>query len=103
MGDLHTGVMVCQRLKKRKHRLEIQKRVLHVFSEAIRVNKFRQTCETVRDPMSAIKKLGVLMNQSHESLRDAYDCSSDELESLRQRCLDGGALGSRLTGVSCEL
>ena len=39
------------------------------------------------------------MNQSHESCRDLYDCSSVQLDDLAKFCISKGALGSRLTGA----
>lgn len=39
------------------------------------------------------------MNNSHNSCRDLYDCSSEELEKLTGICKKLGAFGSRLTGA----
>lgn len=70
-------------------------RALHCFSEVKRVYQFREVCLQGADPV----RLGQLMNESHESCKDLYECSSEELDRLVSLCRDGGALGSRLTGA----
>jgi GHMP kinases C terminal len=39
------------------------------------------------------------MNESHESLRDRYECSCAELDRITECCKEAGALGSRMTGA----
>ena len=46
-----------------------------------------------------VQKLGKLMNESHKSCNEMYDCSSPELEELTGMARAAGALGSRLTGA----
>ena len=75
---------------------QLRNRILHVFSEAQRVYDFRDACSLI--PTKAFEKLGHLMNESHESCRDMYDCSCDELDELTEICRKAGAYGSRLTG-----
>jgi len=45
-----------------------------------------------------MKSVGQLMNESHESLRDDYEVSCDELEVLVHAARRAGAWGARMTG-----
>ena len=79
---------------------QLYKRIMHVFSEAERVYNFRDACllSPGENPGEAFKALGDLMNQSHFSCHNLYDCSCDELDVLTNICRKSGAYGSRLTG-----
>ena len=44
------------------------------------------------------KAIGALMDASHSSLRDLYECSCPELDGLVLQAREAGAFGSRLTG-----
>jgi len=83
---------------------QLRARALHVFAEAARVRRFGSLCEgpqdldaEARDRLA--KELGELMDASHTSLNDLYNCSCPELEELVSQCRAAGALGSRLTGA----
>ncbi|XP_052580863.1 N-acetylgalactosamine kinase isoform X5 [Peromyscus californicus insignis] len=92
---------------------KLYQRAKHVYSEAARVLQFKQVCEEA--PHNAIQLLGELMNQSHRSCRDMYECSCPELDQLVDICRLAistglhfcghrdqwkfGAKGSRLTGA----
>lgn len=45
-----------------------------------------------------VQIVGRLMNESHASCRDLYECSNDELDELVQVCRSAGSVGSRLSG-----
>lgn len=75
-------------------KFKLRQRAEHVFSEAARVLQFRDACAA-----GDIDAMGRLMNQSHESCRDLYECSCQELDQTVERCLGKGALGARLTGA----
>ncbi|XP_036751031.2 N-acetylgalactosamine kinase isoform X4 [Manis pentadactyla] len=72
-------------------------RAKHVYSEAARVLQFKKMCEEAPDDV--VPLLGELMNQSHASCRDMYECSCPELDQLVDICRKFGAQGSRLTGA----
>lgn len=72
-------------------------RAMHVLTEARRVLQFQKVSS--EDSPDVLKKMGELMNQSHESCRDLFQCSCPELDELRSIALESGALGCRLTGA----
>lgn len=71
------------------------KRTLHVVSENERV---KMATKSLID--GDLVQLGVLMNESHDSLRDLYEVTGYELDTLvnEARKIDG-VLGSRMTGA----
>jgi N-acetylgalactosamine kinase len=46
-----------------------------------------------------LSELGRLLDNSHASCRDDYECSSARLDALVKAMKDAGALGARLTGA----
>ncbi|XP_033046065.1 N-acetylgalactosamine kinase isoform X11 [Trachypithecus francoisi] len=76
---------------------KLYQRAKHVYSEAARVLQFKKICEEA--PENMVQLLGELMNQSHMSCQDMYECSCPELDQLVDICRKFGAQGSRLTGA----
>ncbi|KAK5619455.1 hypothetical protein CRENBAI_013840 [Crenichthys baileyi] len=76
---------------------KLHQRAKHVYGEAARVMRFKSVCDA--GSAETITMLGELMNQSHASCRDLYECSCPELDQLVDICLKAGAVGSRLTGA----
>ncbi|XP_071964346.1 N-acetylgalactosamine kinase-like [Antedon mediterranea] len=76
---------------------KLHDRAKHVFSEASRVIQFKKICNEAQD--GCHKLLGDLMNQSHASCRDLYECSCPELDEVTEACRQAGAFGARLTGA----
>jgi len=70
------------------------KRFRHVVTEGSRVYDAEQALKR-GDPFT----FGLLMNASHQSLRDDYEVSSFELDTLVELALGAGASGARLTGA----
>lgn len=73
----------------------LYRRALHVVSENERV---RASVAALR--AGDLKAFGALMNQSHDSLRDLYEVTGFELDSMvdEARKIDG-VLGARMTGA----
>ena len=94
---------------------KLQQRALHVWGEAERVQLFRAICASLTnekttpsstqdragtsDVRAQLTSLGDVMNASHFSCRDLYECSCPELDALVDAALAVGALGARLTGA----
>ncbi len=73
----------------------IERRARHVVEEIERTNQARAAIE-----MGAVMEFGRLMNKSHASLRDLYEVSSFELDSMVAIAQSlPGCLGARLTGA----
>jgi len=72
----------------------LQKRFRHVVTEATRVYDAEMALQR-GDRLT----FGLLMNSSHESLRDDYEVSSRELDLLVGLARGAGAAGARLTGA----
>jgi galactokinase len=71
----------------------IRRRVRHVFTEIDRVRDAVRQLEA-----GDFKGLGASFTASHESLRDDYEVSADELDVVVDTALENGALGARMTG-----
>ncbi|MCJ1231029.1 galactokinase [Toensbergia leucococca] len=85
-------------------RFFLRQRALHVFSEALRVVKFKQLLQSPLNyddvgHEALFTDLGDLMNQTQASCRDVYDCSCPELDELCEIARQAGSYGSRLTGA----
>ncbi len=73
----------------------IRRRARHVISENDRVILAVQAMRS-----GNLKRLGTLMNQSHESLRYDYEVTGHELDSLVEEARQiPGLVGSRMTGA----
>lgn len=70
------------------------RRFRHVVTEGRRVTLAEQA---MRD--GDLLRFGHLMVRSHESLRDDYEVSTDELDAIVALALEAGAAGARLTGA----
>ena len=77
-----------------KRPLEILKRARHVLSETERVIRAADALEGGR-----LVEMGELMNASHRSLADDFECSTARLDAIVECARRGGALGARLTGA----
>lgn len=56
-----------------------------MYGEAARVLRFQSVCNS--EAADSIQTLGELMNASHASCRDLYECSCPELDQLVDVCL----------------
>jgi N-acetylgalactosamine kinase len=74
--------------------LEILKRARHVLSETERVIRAADVLEAGR-----LDEMGKLMNASHQSLADDFECSTRRLDAIVECARRGGAFGARLTGA----
>jgi galactokinase len=71
----------------------LRRRALHVIEENARV---REAVSALR--AEDLPAIGLLLNASHQSLRDNFEVSTPAVEAAVQRLLDAGASGARLVG-----
>ncbi|KAJ4378119.1 galactokinase [Neocucurbitaria cava] len=84
----------------RAEKFMLRQRALHVFTEALRVIKFRSLLSLPpSNGKELLQSLGDLMNETQDSCRDVYDCSCPELDELCELARAAGSCGSRLTGA----
>ena len=74
---------------------KLHDRAAHVYAEAGRVDALAAACASG----AGLSVLGALMDASHASCRDLYQCSCPELDELVTLAKRHGALGARLTGA----
>lgn len=83
---------------------ELYRRALHVLTEASRVWEFKKICDEwkslphVDKEAKILQRLGQLMNESHFSGQNLYECSHPQLDKL-VNVSKGIAYGARLTGA----
>jgi galactokinase len=71
----------------------LDRRVRHVIEENARVDAVIDALEH-----GDLAEVGRLLNASHASLRDLYDCSTDAVEQTVARLVGAGAAGARMVG-----
>ena len=74
--------------------MEVVRRARHVLCETERVIAARGELEAGR-----LEAMGALMNESHRSLAEDYECSTARLDAMVRCARRAGALGARLTGA----
>ena len=87
-------VSELDRVKELISEATIYRRVKHVITEQNRVDEFVHALEK-----KDISKLGTLLNESHQSLKDDYEVSGNYLDAIQEAALHAGAVGSRMTGA----
>lgn len=74
--------------------LPVKRYARHVLSEAQRVDEAEMALGS-----GDLKRFGALLNESHNSLREDYRCSTPELDRVAAAMRKAGAYGARLTGA----
>ena len=85
----------------RAERFHLGPRARHVFTEALRVQTFKQLL--LNPPTDAdtvlLPKLGDILNESHASSRDVYVHSCPEIDEMCEIARGAGSYGGRVTGA----
>ena len=90
----------------RAERFKLKQRALHVFTEALRVQRVMALLQddasweqSADAENTRAADLGKLVTETQNSLRESYECSSSELDQLCDIALKNGAWGGRVTGA----
>jgi galactokinase/CTP:molybdopterin cytidylyltransferase MocA len=85
--------------ERAEHPLRIRARALHHLGEIRRVKTATKVLKGLSDTDAAMKSLGNLLDQTHESLRDLYEVSTPDVEQLIEIIrTTSGVYGARLMG-----
>lgn len=76
----------------------LKDRALHVYNEVNRVLQMQSIDSSIENDKKT-EIVGKLLNESHESLKELYECSCDELDKLVELSNLHGAKGAKLTGA----
>ena len=87
-----------QTFQSHKHLIDdpvLKKRAMHVISENLRVNEAARVLKEGK-----LKEFGQLMFASHQSLKELYEVSGLELDTIIEFCKTyDGCIGARMTGA----
>jgi len=75
-------------------RVPVRRTARHILSEANRVDEAEAALRE-----GDLKRFGKLLNESHDSLRNDFRCSTPALDKVCAAMRRAGALGARLTGA----
>jgi len=93
---LLSNVKFYEEVMNKNKTFKLKQRLLHVINEYERVLKFKSLL--LSKNYSSVE-LGELVNQSHDSSKNFFDSSCDELNSLVDFSRTNGAVGARLSGA----
>lgn len=102
LTDLYQGDAAALRVLESNPTFNLRDRAVHVYTEKQRVVDFAAACKQEKNGTNGtttLATLGALMDASHRSLKDLYECSSPELDTLVSIARKAGAIGARLTGA----
>lgn len=92
------GQINLEQFNAAKHLIQdetVRNRAQHVVEE---IDRVLQSIQALR--ANDLEKFGQLMNESHDSLRDLYEVTGDELDAMVAAARRvAGVLGSRMTGA----
>jgi N-acetylgalactosamine kinase len=102
-SEVFQSYLGCVRDVEILNNLQLKKRARHVFSEAKRVVEFQSLanhlCTSNDFSLPNLQRLGNLMNASHDSCKNDFECSCKELDEIVEFCQSAGAVAARLTGA----
>jgi N-acetylgalactosamine kinase len=100
LSDLFEGDSASSQVLRDVYSFNPHARATHVYTEKQRVYDFAQVCADSRVSHSKVASvLGSLMDASHKSCDEWYECSCPELNALVELLRKLGAVGARLTGA----
>ncbi len=93
--DINTlCAMTIEQLDKLDVSKEDYKRAYHAITEQKRVLKAQELLKS-----GNIIEFGQVLNEGHQSLKNMFEVSCEELDFIVDKCLENGAIGARMTGA----